>query len=125
MLNVVVLQGRLGSNPELRSTKDQISIATVSIAVNRDGKDAGTDWIDIVAWRGTAELLEKYFHKGDEILVTGRLQIREYEDRNGNKRKAVEVVANKINFCSGKKEKSNNGFVSAAELLDETGLPFN
>lgn len=104
MLNQVSLHGRLGRDPEIRYTQQEnIPVATVSIAVSRDGKNAGTDWIDLVAWRNTAEFLEKYFRKGDEILVTGRLQIRDYQDRNGNKRRTAEVVVSHVDFC-GKKE---------------------
>lgn len=116
MLNTSVLQGRLVADPELKKTQNGISVTSFTLAVPRDFKQAGetvTDFIDIVAWRHTAEFVCKYFNKGDLMLAQGSLQTRSYEDKNGNKRKAFEVVADKVNFCGGKTEGK------ADELTDE------
>ena len=132
MLNQVILHGRLGRDPELRHTQSGAAVASVAIAVDRNGKDAGVDWIDLVAWEKTAELLEKYFRKGDEILVSGRLQARTYQDKDGNKRKAVEVVVNNIDFCGKKADREANretpkaasgGFTMIPDGIQEE-LPF-
>ena len=98
MLNRIILMGRLTRDPELRRTQGGTAVANFSLAVERDFKDQATgekatDFIDIVAWRSTAELAEKYFHKGRMAVVEGRLQIRDWTDKDGNKRKAAEVVA--------------------------------
>lgn len=111
MLNVWCGQGRLARDVELRYTASQIPVASFSIACDRDyspkGGERETDWIDIVAWNKAAEFVSKYFRKGDMIVVNGRIQTRTYEDKNGNKRKAVEVVATSFNFC-GKKDSGQN-----------------
>lgn len=108
MLNVAVLMGRLTADPELRTTTSGTSVATARIAVERNFKnkngDRETDFITIAAWRGTADLLCKWFHKGDMVAVHGSIQTRNYEDRDGNKRTAVEVVADQVSFCGGKSE---------------------
>ena len=110
MLNVVALMGRLVNDPELRQTPNGISTCTFRIAVDRSfvrvGEERKADFIDIVAWRQSAEFVCKYFHKGSLIAVDGSLQTRNYEDKNGVKRTAYEVVANNINFTG---EKSNSG----------------
>ena len=107
MLNLVVLQGRLVADPELRQTPQGTSVATVRIACDRSfsrqGEQRQTDFIDVVAWQKSAEFVCKYFHKGDMILVDGRLQVRSYQDKDtGKNRNAYEVVANNINFCGGR-----------------------
>ena len=107
MLNHIVLMGRLTRDPELRYTQSQIPVASFRLAVDRDfgGRDGGerqTDFIDIVAWRQSAEFVCKYFHKGNMIAVNGSLQTRNYEDKNGNKRTAYEVVADNIHFAESK-----------------------
>lgn len=103
MLNKVILQGRLGADPELRTTTSGTEVASVNIAVDRDRKDQNgerqSDWVTIVAWKNTAKFLAQYFQKGRTILVDGRLQMRNYTDRDGNKRTAAEVVADNIYFC--------------------------
>ena len=99
-MNVCVLIGNLTKDPELKTTQSGLSVTSFSIGVRRDKEN--TDFIDVVAWRQTAENICKYFHKGDKIAITGRLQTRQYEDRQGNKRKAVEVVANAFDFVGGK-----------------------
>ena len=119
MLNKVILQGRLGSDPELRTTPSGVDVATVNIAVDRDRKDANgerqTDWVTIVAWRNTAKFLSTYFQKGRMILVEGRLQMRNYTDRDGNKRTAAEVVADNIYFGDSRRDgESGGGFSYSA-----------
>ena len=107
MLNRVILMGRLVADPELRKTQGGTSVAAARIAVDRDFKDAGgdrqADFIDIVAWRGTAEMLCKYFTKGRMLALEGRLQIRPWTDKDGRKRTAAEVVADSIWFADSKK----------------------
>lgn len=107
MLNCAVIMGRLTADPELRTTNNGISVCTISVAVDRnyqrEGQERQTDFLTVVAWRQTAEFIAKHFRKGQMIAVQGSIQTRKYEDRNGNKRKAVEVVVNSITFC-GKKE---------------------
>ncbi len=108
MLNEVVLMGRLTRDPEVRKTPNDISVCSFSIACERDiaskqTNERETDYFDIVAWRSTADFVEKYFAKGRMIIVKGRLQKRNYEDKNGNKRSTVEVVADSIYFGESKK----------------------
>ena len=102
MLNVVVLMGRLVADPQLRQTPQGTSVASFRIAVDRNfarqGEQRQADFIDIVAWRQQAEFVSKYFQKGSLIAIEGSLQTRQYQDKNGNNRTAVEVVANQINF---------------------------
>ena len=118
MLNKVFLQGRLGSDPELRTTPSGVEVATVNIAVDRDRKDANgerqTDWVTIVAWRNTAKFLSTYFQKGRMAIVEGRLQIRNYTDRDGNKRTAAEVVADNIYFGDSRRDGEGGGFSYSA-----------
>ena len=110
MLNICALMGRLVADPELRTTQSGISVTSFRIAVDRNMTDSSgsrqTDFIDIVAWRGTAEFVCKYFTKGQMIAVNGSIQTRSYEDKQGNKRTAVEVVAENVNFCGSKNEGS-------------------
>ncbi len=102
MLNVVVLMGRLVADPELRHTTSGIATCSVRIAVDRNfvraGEERKADFIDIVVWRQTAEFVCKYFRKGNLIAVEGSIQTRNYEDKQGNKRTAFEVVANNVSF---------------------------
>lgn len=108
MLNVAVLMGRLTGDPEIRVTQDGKKVASFSVACDRDFKNRDgerqTDFLNIVAWEKTAEFLEKYFHKGDLISIEGRIQARQYQDRNGNNRTAVEIVARNVFFAGGKKD---------------------
>ncbi len=114
MLNEIILMGRLTRDPELRRTGSGTAVASFTLAVDRDykAKDAEkeTDFIDIVTWRGTAEFVSKYFSKGRMAVVKGRLQIRSYEDKDGIKRRASEVVADNIYFGDSKKDGVNTGF---------------
>lgn len=107
MLNRAILMGRLVADPELRQTPNGISVVSFRIAIDRafSGRDGTrqTDFIDIVAWRQTAEFVSRYFSKGKMIIVEGSIQSRNYEDKNGNKRTAVEVVADNVQFGESKK----------------------
>ena len=111
MLNHIVIMGRLTRDPELRRTGTGIAVASFSVAVDRDfgGRDGGekeTDFIDCVAWRQTGEFVSKYFTKGSMIVVSGRLQIRNWNDKDGNKRRSAEVVADNVYF--GESKRSND-----------------
>lgn len=111
MLNTAILMGRLVADPELRQTPNGVSVCAFRIAVNRryskDGEQQ-VDFIDIVAWRQSAEFVSRYFSKGRMIIVEGSIQTRNYEDKNGNKRTAVEVVANNVQFGEGKSASQQN-----------------
>ena len=113
MLNQIVLMGRLTRDPELRRTASGIAVASFAIAVERDytsqGAEKETDFIDIVAWRNTAEFVSKYFAKGRMAVVSGRLQIRSWTDKDGNKRRSAEVVADSVYFGDSKKESNGSG----------------
>lgn len=120
MLNKVFIMGRLTRDPELRRTQQGTAVASFSLAVDRDYKAKGaekeTDFIDIVAWRNTAEFVSKYFSKGRMAVVEGRLQVRSYTDKEGNNRRAAEVVADNIYFGDSKKDgNSGNGNYGAAD----------
>ena len=110
----MVLQGRLGSDVELRTTPSGVEVATVNLAVDRDVKDKDgsrkTDWITVVAWRQRAIFLSRYFNKGRMAVVEGRLQIRDYTDRDGNKRTAAEVVAGNVYFGDSKRDAEGGGY---------------
>ena len=106
-LNKVIIMGRLGADPELRYLQSNVPVARFSLAVDRDFKDKAsgqkvTDWIGVVAWRGTAEFAAKYFRKGRVAIVEGRLQTNSYTDQAGNKRSYLEVVADSIYFGDSK-----------------------
>lgn len=99
MLNAVIIMGRLTADPELRKTQNGTAVSSFTVAVERRFQREQTDFINVVAWKQTAEFVEKYFHKGDMIALRGSIQQRNYEDKNGNKRAAVEVVADEVSFC--------------------------
>lgn len=108
MLNSAIIMGRLTADPELRTTASGLSVTSFSVAVDRrfqrQGEEKQTDFINVVAWRQTAEFVSRYFHKGSMIAVQGSIQTRNYEDKNGNKRTAVEIVADNVSFCGSKAE---------------------
>ena len=108
MLNRIVLMGRLTRDPELRHTPNGTAVTSFTIAVDRDFKGQGgekeTDFIDIVAWRNTAEFVSKYFSKGRMAVVEGRLQIRDWKDKEGNNRRSAEVVADNVYFGDSKRD---------------------
>lgn len=114
MVNCAVIMGRLVADPELRTTPNGISVTSFAVAVdrrfNRQGEDRQADFIDVVAWRQTADFVCKYFRKGSMIAIQGSLQTRMYEDKNGNKRKAVDLVADNVSFCGSKSD--SNGAAS-------------
>ena len=109
MLNHITIMGRLTRDPELRRTGSGIAVASFTVAVDRDfgGRDGGereTDFIDCVAWRQTGEFVSKYFTKGSMIVVSGRLQIRKWKDKEGNNRYSAEIVADNVYFGDSKKD---------------------
>ena len=118
MLNHITIMGRLVRDPELRRTGTGVAVASFTVAVDRDfgGRDGGekeTDFIDCVAWRQTGEFVSKYFTKGRMIVVSGRLQIRGWTDKDGNKRRTAEVVADNCYFGDSKREGDNGGSYAA------------
>ncbi len=134
MINSVALIGRLTADPELRHTPSDVAVTAFTVAVDRSyckpGEERQTDFITVVAWRGTAEFVCKYFTKGQMIAVTGSIQTRNYEDKQGNKRTAFEIVANEVSFCGSKPESGNPTRQTAAEngefeeILGDDDLPF-
>ena len=111
MLNKIILMGRLCTNPELRRTGSGTAVTSFSLACDRDFKSQSgekeTDFIDVVAWKNTAEFVSKYFTKGRMAVVEGRLQIRDWTDKAGNKRTTAEVVADNVYFADSKRSESN------------------
>ena len=146
MLNSIIIMGRLTADPELRSTSSGLSVTRFNVAVDRGyaraGEERKTDFIPVVAWREKADFVSKYFRKGSMIAVQGSLQSNNFEDKNGNKRVAYEIVADQISFCGSKAETgtvANVAPVSAAapapsyqtavpgdfeEITDDEDLPF-
>ncbi len=122
MLNVVVLTGRLVADPELRHTSNDLAVTSFTIAVNRrysrSAEERNTDFIDIVAWRNTAEFVCKYFGKGNLIAIEGSIQTRTYQDKEGNNRKAFEIVASNVDFVESKKNSENSGSYAQQDYSD-------
>ena len=119
MLNHIVIMGRLTRDPELRRTGSGVAVASFSLAVDRDfgNRESGereTDFIDCVAWRQTGEFVSKYFTKGRMAVVSGRLQIRNWTDKEGNKRRTAEIVADNVYFGDSKRDGDNGGNAYAA-----------
>lgn len=118
MINTVALTGRLTYEPELTSTPSGVSVLRFQIACDRNrqtqGQERQADFIDCVAWRQTAEFINRYFHKGDMIGVEGSIQTSNFTDKNGNKRKAVDVVANNVSFCGSKQQSNSNPNLNVA-----------
>ena len=115
MLNKVLIMGRLARDPELRRTQTGTAVASFTLAVDRDMKnkatgERATDWIDVVAWSHTAEFVSRYFTKGRMAVVEGRLQIRDWTDKDGNKRRTAEVVADNIYFGDSKRENEGGSY---------------
>lgn len=129
-MNVAIIMGRLTAAPEMRRTDNDIAVASFTVAVDRDFKDKDgnkqTDFIKCVAWRKTAEFVQKYFGKGSAIAVEGKIQVRQYE-KDGEKRWVTEVVADHVHFCGSK---STSGEATAQEPKfeevpeDDSELPF-
>lgn len=124
--NLVVLSGRLTADTELKTTPNGISVCTFNIAVDRGyGDNKATDFITIVAWRGTAEFVAKHFRKGDLIGIEGSIQTRKYTDKNGNNRTAFEVVANNIQFVGGKKTDNEQPEVDPPQQFAQNNADFD
>ena len=113
MLNVIVVMGRLVRDPELRRTQSGTAVTSFTLAVDRDFKSADgtkeTDFIDVVAWKGTAEMAAKYLSKGRMAVVKGRLQLRDWTDKEGNKRRSAEVMAESVFFADSRKDTDAQG----------------
>jgi len=114
MLNRIIIMGRLARDPELRHTQTGTPVATFRMAVDRDFKDKNTgeratDWIDVVAWRGTGEFVSRYLAKGRLAVVEGRLQMREWTDKEGNRRTTAEVVAENVYFGDSRRDGGDSG----------------
>lgn len=138
MLNHVILQGRLTKAPELRQTQGSVSHTTFTLAVDRDFKSNGqkeTDFINCSAWRQTAEFLARYFGKGRMVLLEGRIEVRSYRDKEGNKRTAWDVVADRVYFGDSKPSEGTNSIqgdiqdgteahAEFSEIEDDGDLPF-
>ena len=138
MLNHITAAGRLTKDPELRRTQNGVAVASFTIACDRDIKDASgnkqTDFIDCVAWRNTAEFVDKYFTRGRMAIVSGRLQMREWTDKNGNKRRNAEILAENVYFADSKRAAENTEKNETKEAeqtvdfdqveIDDDDLPF-
>ena len=132
MLNKIILMGRLTRDPELRKTGNGTAVTSFTLAVDRDYKpqdgERETDFIDVVAWRSTAEFVSKYFTKGRMAVVEGRLRVRDWTDKDGNKRRNTEVIADSVYFGDSKRSESGTQEAPAGEfqeLPEEKGeLPF-
>jgi single-strand DNA-binding protein len=130
MLNHITIMGRLTRDPELRRTGAGIAVASFSVAVDRDfgGKDGAekeTDFIDCVAWRSTGEFVSKYFRKGDMIVVSGRLQIRSWTDKEGNKRRTAEVVADNCYFGQSKRDNAGGQAAGSYQAPADPNYGYN
>ena len=130
MLNHITIMGRLTRDPELRRTGSGIAVASFTVAVDRDfgGRDGGereTDFIDCVAWRQTGEFVSKYFTKGSMIVVSGRLQIRGWTDKEGNKRRSAEVVADNVYFGESKRSSESGSAYGGRDGGNSYGSSFS
>lgn len=119
MLNHITLMGRLVRDPELRRTQSGVAVTSFTLAVERDfasreGGERQADFIDCVAWRGTGEFVSKYFVKGQLVALSGRLQIRDWSDKDGNKRRSAEVVADNVYFAESKRSRESGGEYAAS-----------
>ena len=133
-LNHSTIMGRLTANPELRRTNNGKSVVSFTIACDKPGRDSGASFIPCVAWEKTGEFINQYFSKGSAIAIEGRLESRQYDTKEGQKRTVLEVVVSQAHFCGKKEESDNTGFVpnkfvpntNAFEPLEgeDFGLPF-
>ena len=139
-MNIVTITGRLGADIELRQTQQGVSVATFTLAVNRPRSKDTTDWINCVAWRQNAEFLSRYAHKGDMVAVVGMLTVRKYEDKDGNKRVAYEVLCDRVESLQKRDENQQGNYSPYAAKVaqqrggiavcydeiddDEEGMPF-
>lgn len=120
-MNRVCLMGRIGRDLELKKTNSGVSVVSFPLAVDRNGKEGGTDWIDVVAWRGTAEVLCNYAGRGRLIAVEGRLQMRDWTDKNGNKRRSYEVQADNVYFADNRRSEDNDTTLNRNAAESATG----
>ena len=121
-LNVITIMGRITKDIELRRTNTGTAVASFTVAVDRDFDKDKTDFIECVAWKNTAEFAAKYFSKGSKVVLTGSLQMRDWEDKNGNKRRTAEVIVGSMYFADSKKAAGDQQFV---EISEEDGeIPF-
>ena len=129
MLNKAILMGRLVADPELRRTPNNNSVTSFTLAINRSfvrqGEQPQTDFIDIVAWGKTAEFVSRYFVKGQQVAVAGRIQTRNWEDKQGNKRKSVEVVAEEVHFAESKRDSQSRNDLPQGGFDPMAGLGGN
>ena len=127
MLNNIVIMGRLTRDPDLKYTQSGTAVASFTVAVDRDFKSGGgekqTDFIDCVAWRQTGEFVSKYFAKGSMAVVSGRLQIRDWQDKEGNKRRSAEVVADNVYFGESKQSGVAQSTAPRANI-SPSGVPY-
>lgn len=123
MLNVVVLNGRLTSDPELKYTPSNVAVTNFSLAVDRafSGKEKVTDFINIVAWRSTAEFVSRYFQKGQLVAVQGSLQVRDYTDKDGNRRRVYEVLADQVHFAEAKRGRETEYTAAVGQASNKSG----
>ena len=126
-MNQIIIMGRMTRDPELRHTPNGVSVASFTLAVDRgfapkDGGERQTDFIDVVAWRNTAEFVSRYFTKGQMAAVVGRLQIRDWTDKEGNKRRSAEVIAENIHFTESKKSRESS--YGSNDSKDDPGLGY-
>lgn len=123
MINMVAIMGRLTYEPELRTTPSGVSVIRFQVACDRtyqkDNQNRQADFIDCVAWRQTAEFINRYFHKGSMIAVEGTIQTSNFTDKNGAKRKQIEVLANNVSFCGSKSENGAQGTQSGMDINPE------
>lgn len=132
MLNTITIMGRMTRDPELRRTESGIAVASFTLACERDyapqGGEKETDFINVVCWRSTAEFVDKYFSKGRMAVVSGRLQIRDWTDKEGNKRRSAEILADRVYFGDAKRDgdaqESKSDFTEISNDEEDEALPF-
>lgn len=128
-MNSAILMGRMTADAEIKTTQSGKEVTSFTVAVDKytkKGEDRQANFIDVVAWEKTATFINQYFHKGSMIALQGSIQTRTYEDKNGNKRKAVEVLADRVYFCGGKQDKPANTEpnIDFEEIGNDEELPF-
>lgn len=128
-MNIVIIKGRITKDIDVKATNSGVNYCNFSVAVDRRFKDSNgnklTDFLNVVAWRNTADFVGKYFAKGSEILIAGELQTRSYQDANGNNRTVTEIIANEVDFCGSKASGTNKGNNTSITSDDEDdGIPF-
>lgn len=125
-MNKIIIKGRLTSDPELKKTPSEVSLCCITVAVDRDytpkGAEKLTDFFNVEIWHGAAEFVSKYFTKGQEILISGRMQSEPYTDKNGNKRVYWKIVADSCEFCGSKQNRTEQ--TEETQTEDDSDLPF-